>query len=68
MGILYSKGAYLAALNDTAILHPGGIMDIRGIGISSTYYKDFFDKFGIEPLVVRGTGNDFKRCRTVYSL
>ena len=60
------KGAYLAALSDTAILHPGGIMDIRGIGISSTYYKDFFDKFGIEPLVVRGTGNDFKSAVEPY--
>ena len=60
------KGAYLAALSDTAILHPGGIMDIRGVGISSTYYKDFFDKFGIEPLVVRGTGNDFKSAVEPY--
>ncbi len=60
------KGAFLAALSDTAILHPGGIMDIRGIGISSTYYKDFFDKFGIEPLVVRGTGNDFKSAVEPY--
>ena len=60
------KGAYLAALSDTAILHPGGIMDIRGIGISSTYYKDFFSKFGIEPLVVRGTGNDFKSAVEPY--
>ena len=60
------KGAYLAALSDTAILHPGGIMDIRGIGISSTYYKEFFDKLGIEPLVVRGTGNDFKSAVEPY--
>ena len=60
------KGAYLSALSDTAILHPGGIMDIRGVGISSTYYKDFFDKFGIEPLVVRGTGNKFKSAVEPY--
>jgi len=60
------KGAYLSALSDTAILHPGGIMDIRGVGISSTYYKDFFNKFGIEPLVVRGTGNKFKSAVEPY--
>ena len=60
------KGAYLSALSDTAILHPGGIMDIRGVGISSTYYKDFFDKFGIEPLVVRGTDNKFKSAVEPY--
>ena len=34
--------------------------ELRGIGTTSTYYKTFFDKFGIEPLVVRGTGNKFK--------
>ncbi len=60
------KGAYISALSDTAVLHPGGIMDIRGVGISSTYYKDFFDKFGIEPLVVRGTGNKFKSAVEPY--
>ena len=54
------KGAYLASFSDSTILHPGGIYDLRGIGISSTYYKAFFDKIGIEPLVVRGTGNKFK--------
>ena len=60
------KGAYISALSDTAVLHPGGIMDIRGVGISSTYYKEFFDKFGIEPLVVRGTGNKFKSAVEPY--
>jgi protease-4 len=54
------KGAALSALADSTILHPGGIFELRGIGTSSTYYKTFFDKFGIEPLVVRGTGNKFK--------
>ena len=54
------KGAYLASYSDSTILHPGGIYDLRGIGISSTYYKAFFEKIGVEPLVVRGTGNKFK--------
>lgn len=60
------KGAYLGALSDSTVLHPGGIMDIRGVGISSTYYKEFFDKYGIEPLVVRGSGNDFKSAVEPY--
>ena len=60
------KGAFLATLADTVYLHPNGIMDIRGIGISSTYYKEFFEKVGIEPLVVRGTGNNFKSAVEPY--
>lgn len=60
------KGAYLAALADSALLHPGGIMDLRGVGVSITYYKDFFDKYGIEPVVVRGTGNDYKSAVEPY--
>ena len=54
------KGATVSALADSTILHPGGIFELRGIGTSAVYYKDFFDKVGIEPLVVRGTGNKFK--------
>ena len=60
------KGAFLGAFADSAILHPGGIYDVRGVGVSLTYYKDFFDKVGIEPLVVRGTGNDFKSAVEPY--
>lgn len=60
------KGAALSAIADSTILHPGGIFELRGIGTSSTYYKDFFDKFGIEPLVVRGTGNKFKSAVEPY--
>jgi protease-4 len=54
------KGAAISAVADSTILHPGGIFELRGVGTSVTYFKTFFDKFGIEPLVVRGTGNDFK--------
>lgn len=60
------KGAYLGALSDSAILHPGGIYDLRGVGVSLTYYKEFFDKIGVEPLVVRGSGNDFKSAVEPY--
>lgn len=60
------KGAFLAAISDSSILHPGGIMDLRGIGISITYYKDFFDKYGIQPVIVRGTGNDYKSAVEPY--
>jgi len=60
------KGAFLGAFADSAILHPGGIYDLRGVGVSLTYYKDFFEKIGIEPLVVRGSGNDFKSAVEPY--
>ncbi|MEY2963218.1 MAG: hypothetical protein RL754_479 [Bacteroidota bacterium] len=60
------KGAYLGALADSTILHPGGILDWRGIGLSLTYYKDFFDKVGIEPLIVRGTNNKYKSAVEPY--
>jgi len=60
------KGATISAFADSTILHPGGIFELRGVGTASTYYKDFFDKFGIEPLVVRGTGNKFKSAVEPY--
>ena len=60
------KGAALSTIADSTVLHPGGIFELSGVGTSSTYYKDFFDKFGIEPLIVRGTGNKFKSAVEPY--
>lgn len=63
---LDQKGAAIAAHADSSVVHPGGGIDWRGIGINSMYYKSFFEKWGIEPVVVRGSGNDFKSAVEPY--
>lgn len=43
----------LAAQADEVYLHPDGAVLIEGLGRYRTYFKDAFDKFGIEPHLFR---------------
>ncbi|MDY7026957.1 MAG: signal peptide peptidase SppA [Spirochaetota bacterium] len=37
-----------ASVGDAVYLHPQGVIDLKGMSVSSPYFKEFFDKFGIE--------------------
>lgn len=37
-----------ASVGDEIYLHPQGSIDLRGLSVSSPYFKDFFEKIGIE--------------------
>ena len=37
-----------ASVGDAVYLHPQGVIDLKGMSVSSPYFKDFFNKFGIE--------------------
>lgn len=43
----------LAAQADEVYLHPDGAVILEGIGRYRTYFKDAFDKFGVEPHLFR---------------
>jgi protease-4 len=47
------RGYYLAAHADKIYLHPEGAVLLEGIGRYRTYFKDAFDKFGIEARLFR---------------
>jgi len=45
----YTQGQYfLAAHADEVYLHPAGVVMIRGLGGTRTYYKDLLDKLGVK--------------------
>ncbi len=46
-------GYYLASVADEIYLHPEGDMELKGIGANVMFFKDFFEKIGIEPQVIR---------------
>ena len=46
-------GYYLAAHADKIYLHPEGAVLLEGIGRYRTYFKDAFDKFGVEARLFR---------------
>jgi len=58
--ILSQKGLYLTSVADTFMLHPEGIVEFIGLSASVTYYKEALDKLGVQPVVLRATGNKFK--------
>lgn len=58
--ILSQKGLYLATVADTFMVHPEGVIEFTGLSAAVTYYKKALDKLGVEPVVLRATGNKFK--------
>lgn len=60
-GDYYSQGAYyLASVADKLYMNPEGNIDYRGLRTELMFFKGTLDKFGIEPEIIRGTGNQFK--------
>jgi protease-4 len=47
------RGYYLAAHADKVYLHPEGAVLLEGIGRYRTYFKDAFEKFGVEARLFR---------------
>jgi protease-4 len=47
------RGYFLAAHADKVYLHPEGAVLLEGIGRYRTYFKDAFDKFGVEARLFR---------------
>jgi protease-4 len=47
------RGYFLAAHADKIYLHPEGAVLLEGIGRYRTYFKDAFDKFGVEARLFR---------------
>jgi len=47
-----------ASCADALYLHPQGVIDLRGMAISSPYFKDFFNKYGID--VVKYQTGEYK--------
>ncbi|MFC2118903.1 signal peptide peptidase SppA, partial [Bacteroidota bacterium] len=47
------KAYYLASVADEIYMNPSGIFDFKGLRAEVMYYKAAFDKFGIEPQIIR---------------
>lgn len=58
--ILTQKGMYLASAADSFFVNPEGVMEFSGMSASVTYYRSALEKIGLQPVVLRATGNKFK--------
>ena len=58
---VYTQGAYwLSTVADEVYLHPEGGIDMRGMGMETTFYKRMLEDVGIEMTIVRGPDNKYK--------
>jgi protease-4 len=63
----YTQGAYwLSTVADQVYLHPEGGMDMRGMGMETTFLKRMLADVGIEMTVVRGPDNAYKSAVEPY--
>jgi len=64
---IYTQGAYwMATVADEVYLHPEGGMDMRGMGMETTFYKRMLEDLGVEMTVVRGPDNTYKSAVEPY--
>lgn len=47
------QGYYIASAADKILLQPLGVVEMKGFGMNVLYFKDLFDKYGVEAQVVR---------------
>ena len=65
----YSQGAYyLASVADEVMLNPDGMLDFHGMAAQLMFYKNVFDKLGVEMQIVRGPNNRYKSAVEPYFL
>ncbi len=58
--ILTQKGYYLVSESDSVMMNPGGFFEWSGLSASVSYYQNALEKLGVEPVVLRATGNKYK--------
>lgn len=58
--IMSQKGLYLVSEADSIFMNPAGFFEWRGLSASVAYYKNAMDKLGLQPVVLRATGNKYK--------
>ena len=58
--IMTQKGYYVASAADSIFMIPEGFFEWAGLSASVLYMQEAMNKLGLEPVVLRATGNKFK--------
>lgn len=65
-GFLFSQGQYyIASYSDAVYMHPMGQLILQGFGANTLYFKELFDKFGVNVHVFRV--GDYKEAVEPYT-
>ena len=65
----YSQGGYfVASIADSIYLNPSGMVEFRGIGAESLFFKQLLDKMAVKMTLVRPRSNSFKSAGERYTM
>lgn len=65
----YSQQSYfVASVADSIYLNPSGMLEFRGIGAESLFFKELLDKLAVKMTLVRPKSNSFKSAGEMYTM
>lgn len=65
----YSQGGYfVASIADSIYLNPSGMVEFRGIGAETMFFRQLLDKLSVKMTLVRPKSNSFKSAGETYTM
>lgn len=61
------QGYFVASVADSVYLNPSGMLEFRGIGVESLFFKELLDKLGVKMSLIRPKSNSFKSAGEMYT-
>lgn len=62
------QGYFVASVADNIYLNPSGMIDFRGIGAVSLFFKETLDKLAVKMTLVRPKSNSYKSAGEMYTM
>ena len=62
------QGYFVASVADSIYLNPSGMLEFRGIGAQSLFFKELLDKLAVKMTLVRPQSNSYKSAGEMYTM
>ena len=62
------QGYFVATVADSIYLNPSGLVEFRGIGAESLFFKEMLDKLAVKMTLVRPKSNSYKSAGEIYTM
>ena len=62
------QGYFVASVADNIFLNPSGLVEFRGIGAESLFFKEMLDRLAVKMTLVRPKSNSYKSAGEMYTM
>ncbi len=62
------QGYFVATVADSIYLNPSGLVEFRGIGAESLFFKEMLDRLAVKMTLIRPKSNSFKSAGETYTM